>query len=111
MAYGPTSPPRFPKELIKAIPEAAAYPVRNSLGKEKKDRQCYRCPPPQAITGAWTQQARSSCLAGATQFLPPTLQSPRDSAAPVADRNYEKPEPSLPHQRVVEALSGSQPPC
>src|SRR5207247_10211051 len=87
--------------------------LRNTTGslwtKKKKDRQCYRCPPPRAITRAWTQQARSSCLAGATQFLQPTLQSPRDSAAPVADRNYVKPEPSLPHQRVAEALSGSQP--
>ena len=34
--YGPTSPPRFPTELIKAMPAAAENPVRNSLGNAQK---------------------------------------------------------------------------
>src|SRR5580704_3450656 len=34
--YGPASPLRFPKQLIKAIPAAAENPVRNSLGSAQK---------------------------------------------------------------------------
>ena len=34
--YGPTNPPRFPKELIKAMPLAADNPVKNSLGIAQK---------------------------------------------------------------------------
>ena len=33
-AYGPAKPPRFATELIKAMPDAAANPVRNPLGRE-----------------------------------------------------------------------------
>src|SRR5258708_21530613 len=33
-AYGPANPPRFASELTKAIPEAAANPVRKSPGSE-----------------------------------------------------------------------------
>ena len=36
MAWVPTKPPRFPKELTKAIPAAAEYPVKNSLGNDQK---------------------------------------------------------------------------
>ena len=36
IAYGPTNPPRLAMELIKAMPEAAEYPVRNSLGIAQK---------------------------------------------------------------------------
>lgn len=35
MAIGPANPPKFPTELIKAMPEAAENPTRNSLGNEK----------------------------------------------------------------------------
>jgi hypothetical protein len=35
MIDGPTKPPRFPTELMKAIPEAAEKPARNLLGIEK----------------------------------------------------------------------------
>jgi hypothetical protein len=34
VAYGPANPPRFASELTKAIPEAAANPVRKSPGSE-----------------------------------------------------------------------------
>jgi hypothetical protein len=34
VAYGPAKPPRFASELTKAIPEAAANPVRKSPGSE-----------------------------------------------------------------------------
>jgi len=34
IAYGPAKPARLAMELMKAIPEAAAYPARNSLGKD-----------------------------------------------------------------------------
>src|SRR6266851_1517940 len=34
IAYGPANPPRFASELTNAIPEAAANPVRKSLGSE-----------------------------------------------------------------------------
>jgi len=36
IAYGPANAPRFPTELIKAIPAAAENPVRNSLGIDQK---------------------------------------------------------------------------
>jgi hypothetical protein len=36
IAYGPTNPPRFPRELINAIPAAAENPAKNSLGSDKK---------------------------------------------------------------------------
>jgi len=36
IAYGPANPPRFATELTKAIPEAAANPVRKSAGSEYK---------------------------------------------------------------------------
>src|ERR1017187_3799900 len=32
----PTNPPKFPIEAIKAMPEAAENPVRNSLGSDQK---------------------------------------------------------------------------
>src|SRR5215472_16022139 len=35
-AYGPTKPPRFPIELIKAMPYAAEIPQRNWLGTDQK---------------------------------------------------------------------------
>src|SRR5712692_3509241 len=34
IAYGPADPPRFATEQTKAIPAAAADPVKNSLGSE-----------------------------------------------------------------------------
>src|SRR5215472_11281517 len=34
-AHGPTKPPRFPIELIKAMPEAAEIPQRNWLGTDQ----------------------------------------------------------------------------
>src|SRR6266699_1810947 len=34
VAYGPANPPRFASELTRAIPEAAANPVRKSPGSE-----------------------------------------------------------------------------
>jgi hypothetical protein len=36
IAEGPTNPPRFPIELIKAIPAAAENPAKNLLGNDKK---------------------------------------------------------------------------
>src|SRR5579864_6575136 len=36
IAYGPISPPRLAMEVINAMPEAAEYPVRNSLGIVQK---------------------------------------------------------------------------
>ena len=36
IAYGPANAPRFPTELIKAMPAAAENPVRNSLGIAQK---------------------------------------------------------------------------
>ena len=39
IAYGPAKPARFTTELIKAIPEAAEMPVRNSLGRDQKGAQ------------------------------------------------------------------------
>src|SRR5512133_3875449 len=35
-AYGPTNPPSFAIEVIRAMPDAAENPVRNSPGKAKK---------------------------------------------------------------------------
>src|SRR5215831_807849 len=46
MAWVPTKPPRFPKQLIKAIPAAAEYPVKNSLGSAQKGPN--RLKPPDA---------------------------------------------------------------
>ena len=34
VAYGPANPPRFASELTRAIPEAAANPVKKSPGSE-----------------------------------------------------------------------------
>jgi len=34
IAYGPANPPRFASELTRAIPDAAANPVRKSPGSE-----------------------------------------------------------------------------
>ena len=34
--FGAKNPPRLPSELIKPIPAAAAYPVRNSVGRVQK---------------------------------------------------------------------------
>jgi len=36
IAKGPTRPPRFPKQLIRAIPIAAEEPARNSFGSDQK---------------------------------------------------------------------------
>ena len=36
IANGPTNPPRLAMEVINAMPEAAEYPVRNSLGIVQK---------------------------------------------------------------------------
>jgi len=38
--YGPVNPPSFATEVMRAIPEAAAKPVRNSLGNAKKTGKC-----------------------------------------------------------------------
>ena len=35
-AYGPTNPPRIPTDVIRAMPEAAENPVRNSLASDQK---------------------------------------------------------------------------
>jgi hypothetical protein len=35
-AYGPTNPPRIPTDVIRAMPEAAENPVRNSLANDQK---------------------------------------------------------------------------
>jgi hypothetical protein len=44
IAQGPTKPPRFPKQLIKAIPAAAEYPVKNSLGSAQNGPQKQKMP-------------------------------------------------------------------
>src|SRR5215469_13137569 len=44
MAWVPTKPPRFPKQLIKAIPAAAEYPVKNSLGSAQNGPQKLKMP-------------------------------------------------------------------
>jgi hypothetical protein len=36
MAYGPAKPPRLPIEFIKAMPPAAAEPVRKPVGRVQK---------------------------------------------------------------------------
>jgi len=41
---GPKKPPRFPTELMSAMPTAAEYPVRNSLGSAQKGLRQLKIP-------------------------------------------------------------------
>jgi len=44
IAYGPINPPRFPTELMKAIPAAAEKPAKNSFGKDQMGLQAHWIP-------------------------------------------------------------------
>ena len=44
IAYGPIKPPRFPTELMKAIPAAAEKPIKNSFGRDQMGLQAHWIP-------------------------------------------------------------------
>src|SRR5882672_10806890 len=56
MANGPTKPETLPMELINAIPDAAAYPVKNSQGSAQKGAKKLYDPP--AISESATMDTR-----------------------------------------------------
>src|SRR5882672_12663648 len=56
MANGPTKPETLPMELIDAIPDAAAYPVKNSQGSTQKGAKKLYAPP--AISESATMDPR-----------------------------------------------------
>ena len=49
--YGPANSPRFPKELIKAMPAATEWPVRNSQGNAKPFSIATNCGPLTLLRG------------------------------------------------------------
>ena len=55
MTYGATNPERFPRELISAMPPAAAAPVRNCEGRGQKVGSAEQVPTAQTVTAAIVQ--------------------------------------------------------
>src|SRR5258706_548532 len=70
MANGPTNPETLPMELINAIPEAAAYPVKKSQGIDQKGPKKLYAPP--AISENATMDTRGEDEAlSSSQPAPP----------------------------------------
>src|SRR6267154_1712071 len=70
MANGPTNPETLPMELINAIPDAAAYPVKKSQGSAQKGAKKLYAPP--AISESATMDTRGEVdMPSSSQPRPP----------------------------------------
>src|SRR5437899_1641594 len=57
--YGPANPPRFPTELIRAMPPAAAVPLRNDVGSAQNGPNIHQMP--KAVRHAATSVHAHEC--------------------------------------------------